>query len=255
MRIASLGSGSRGNATLIQHERTTLLIDCGFSVREMEKRLAVLGLEASDIDAILVTHEHGDHIRGIGAFVRKYATPLYMTHGTYRVSDVFDIHPCRELSAGENVVIQDIAVQPFAVPHDAAEPCQFVFTDGEVRVGLLTDTGMITPHIIDTLSGCHALLLECNHDVDMLQAGEYPPSLKQRVGSNYGHLNNTQAASLLAQMNTQHLTYVAAMHISEKNNRPALAQQALSKALAWQVQDIQVADQDTGLDWFQFDQD
>ena len=251
MRIASLGSGSRGNATLIQHEQTTLLVDCGFSLREIEKRLAVMGLEAGDIDAILVTHEHSDHIRGIGSFIRKYATPLYMTHGTYRVSDVFELHPCQEISASETVTIKDVEVLPFAVPHDAAEPCQFVFTDGDVRVGLLTDTGMITPHIVENLSGCNALLLECNHDLGMLQQGDYPPSLKQRVGSNYGHLNNAQAASLVEQIDTQQLCYVAAMHISEKNNRPALAQRALSKALGWRVKDIEVADQDAGLDWFQ----
>lgn len=249
MRIASLGSGSRGNATLVQHEQTTLLVDCGFSLRETENRLAELGLEAKDISAILVTHEHGDHIRGVGAFFRKYDTPLYMTHGTYRASDVFEQHPCEEIVAGEMISIQDISILPFAVPHDAAEPCQFVFTDGDVRVGLLTDTGMITPHIIDMLSGCHAMMLECNHDADMLQEGDYPLVLKKRVGSDYGHLNNLQAASLLEKMDTSQLIYVAAMHLSDKNNKPALARKALSKALGWRTHDILVADQDSGLDW------
>ena len=251
MRIASLGSGSRGNATLVQHEQTTLLVDCGFSLRETEKRLGELGLEASDIDAILVTHEHSDHIRGVATFIRKYATPLYMTHGTYRVSDVFDQQPCQEILAGESVTVKDISILPFAVPHDAAEPCQFVFTDGDVRIGLLTDTGMITTHIIETLSGCNALLLECNHDIEMLQQGEYPPSLKLRVGGDYGHLNNGQAAALLEKMDTSRLCYIAAMHLSEKNNRAALARRSLSKALGWRVHDIEVAEQDTGLDWFE----
>jgi len=249
LRIASLGSGSRGNATLVQHEQTTLLVDCGFSLRETEKRLGELGLAADDIDAILITHEHGDHIRGIGSFFRKYATPLFMTHGTYRASDIFGQHACQEILAGESISIKDISILPFAVPHDAAEPCQFVFSDGDVRVGLLTDTGMITPHIIEMLSGCHAMLLECNHDVDMLQQGEYPPSLKQRVGSDYGHLNNSQAAGLLVQMDTSQLNYVAAMHLSDKNNKPALARRALSQALGWRLNDILVADQENGLDW------
>jgi phosphoribosyl 1,2-cyclic phosphodiesterase len=249
LRIASLGSGSRGNATLVQHEQTTLLVDCGFSLREMEKRLAELGMDAADIDAVFITHEHGDHIRGAASFCRKYATPLYMTHGTYRASDVFGQYPCQELLAGESMAIKDISILPFAVPHDAAEPCQFVFSDGDVRIGLLTDTGMITPHIVDMLSGCHALLLECNHDVEMLQQGDYPPSLKQRVGSDYGHLNNGQAAALLTQMDTSQLCYVAAMHLSDKNNKPNLARQALSKALGWRLNDILVADQDKGLDW------
>jgi phosphoribosyl 1,2-cyclic phosphodiesterase len=249
LRIASLGSGSRGNATLVQHEQTTLLVDCGFSLRETERRLGEFGLQASDIDAILITHEHGDHIRGVKSFIRKHATPLYMTHGTYRVSEVFDSHPCKELIAGERLTIKDIEVAPFAVPHDATEPCQFVFGDGDVRIGLLTDTGMITPHIIDSLSGCHALLLECNHDVDLLENGDYPLSLKQRVASDYGHLNNAQAADLLARMDTGSLCYVAAMHLSEKNNRPALAKRALSRALGWRLNDILVADQDSGLEW------
>ena len=192
-----------------------------------------MGLEARDIDAILITHEHGDHIRGVGSFIRKYATPLYMTHGTYRVSDVFEQHSCHEIRASETISIRDISILPFAVPHDAAEPCQFVFTDGDVRIGLLTDTGMVTPHIIDKLSGCSALLLECNHDIELLRQGEYPPSLKQRVGGDYGHLNNEQAAALLAQMDTSHLCYVAAMHLSEKNNKPMLARRALSRSLGW----------------------
>jgi phosphoribosyl 1,2-cyclic phosphodiesterase len=251
LRIASLGSGSRGNATLVQHEQTTLLVDCGFSLRETEKRLNELGLEASDIDAILITHEHSDHIRGVGTFIRKFPIPVYMSHGTYRVSDIFDQHPCQEILAGENVTIRDISVLPFAVPHDAAEPCQFVFSDGDVRIGLLTDTGMITSHIVDTLSACHGLLLECNHDVELLQQGEYPLSLKQRVAGDYGHLNNAQAASLLEQMDTSKLYYIAAMHLSEKHNRPAMARRALSKALGWRINDIQVAHQDSGLDWFQ----
>ena len=251
MRIASIGSGSRGNATLVQHEQTTLLIDCGFSLRETEKRLGELGLEAQDIDAILITHEHSDHIRGVGSFIRKYSTPVYMTHGTYRVSDIFDLHPCQEIVAGAAISIKDISILPFAVPHDAVEPCQFVFTDGNVRIGLLTDTGMITPHIIDMLSACTALLLECNHDIELLQQGGYPPSLKQRVGGDYGHLNNGQAAQLLTKMDTSQLCYIAAMHLSEKNNKPALARRALSKALGWRMHDIQVAEQDTGLDWFQ----
>lgn len=251
MRVASLGSGSRGNATLVQHEHTTLLVDCGFSLRETEKRLDDLGVRAGQIDAILITHEHGDHIRGTGAFARKYATPIYMSHGTRRVCDIRDSQICHELVAGEAFAIKDIEILPYAVPHDAAEPCQFVFGDGEVRVGLLTDTGMITPHIIEILSGCHALLLECNHDSNMLAQGDYPASLKQRVGGDYGHLSNLQAAALLEQIDTGQLCYLAAMHLSEKNNKPALARKSLSRVLGWRLNDIMVADQDSGLDWFQ----
>lgn len=249
MRIASLGSGSRGNATLISHGETTLLVDCGFSLRETEQRLNRLGISAQDVTGVFVSHEHTDHIRGVGAFARKHRTPVWMTHGTLRVSNVGNIPVVNEMVTETILAIGDLQITPFAVPHDAAEPCQFHFSDGDRCVGLLTDTGMITPHIIEMLSGVDALLLECNHDVDMLNDGEYPPALKMRVGSDYGHLNNDQAAGLLEQINTDKLGFIAAMHISEKNNTSFLARQALSSALGWQHYDIQVADQDTGLDW------
>ena len=249
MRIASLGSGSRGNATLVKHKKTTLLIDCGFSLRETEGRLERLGIDASEVDAILVTHEHTDHIRGVGAFARKHKTPVWMTHGTCRASNTGVLPDLNEIVVEEELAIRDLLVKPFAVPHDAAEPCQFHFSCGSKNVGLLTDTGMVTPHIIDMLSGLNALLLECNHDLAMLQDGEYPPALKMRVGSDYGHLNNDQAADLLEKIDTANLNFVAAMHISDKNNTTYLARQALSDALGWQEQDIQVAHQDKGLDW------
>jgi len=249
LRIASLGSGSRGNATLITCKKTTLLIDCGFSLRESERRLGRLGISASDIDGIFVTHEHSDHIRGVGAFARKHKMPVWMTHGTYRAGNSGDLPVLHEIFTEQALTIKDLIVTPFAVPHDAAEPCQFHVSDGDKALGLLTDTGMITPHIRDMLSGIDALLLECNHDVTMLQEGEYPPALKVRVGSDYGHLNNDQAAGLLEQINTDKLKYIAAMHISDKNNTTYLARQALSDALGWQDQDIRVADQEAGLDW------
>ncbi len=249
MQIASLGSGSRGNATLIQHKSTTLLIDCGFSLRETERRLQRLGMSASDVDAIFVTHEHTDHIKGVGAFARKHKIPVWMTHGTLRAAEPGFIPVINEMVTEEKLDICDIQVTPFSVPHDAAEPCQFCFSDGDKCIGVLTDTGMITPHIIEMLSGLDALLLECNHDLNMLEEGEYPQSLKVRVASDYGHLNNDQAASLLEQIDANNLNYIAAMHISGKNNTPYLAQQALSSALCWQEHDIQVADQDQGLEW------
>jgi phosphoribosyl 1,2-cyclic phosphodiesterase len=249
VQFASLGSGSRGNATLIRYKSTTLLIDCGFSLRETEMRLVRAGLNADMIDAVLVTHEHGDHIRGVGALARKFNTPVWMTHGTSRCNSVGVLPDSNEIIIGDKVVIGDIEVTPFSVPHDAAEPCQFLFSNGIKKLGLLTDTGMITPHIVDMLSGVDALLLECNHDREMLADGEYPPHLKKRVGSDYGHLNNNQAAELLDKMDSSNLTTVVAMHISEKNNDPILAQQALAEVLDWDYSDIHVAHQAEGLDW------
>lgn len=251
MRVASLGSGSRGNATLVRHGNTTLLVDCGFSLKETERRLSRLGVEPEEVDAIFVTHEHTDHVRGVGVFARKYHTPVWLTHGTLRVSSLGELPVTNELPVEETIAIKDLEILPFSVPHDAAEPCQYRLTEGDKQLGILTDTGMITRHIIDVLSGIDALLLECNHDLGMLNEGLYPPALKARVGSDYGHLNNEQAAGLLDAIDTSRLVSIAAMHISEKNNTRFLAQQALSSALGWQHYDIQVADQEDGLDWIE----
>lgn len=249
MQFASLGSGSRGNATLVQAEATTLMIDCGFSLRETEQRLQTFGVSARDVNAILVTHEHSDHIKGVGAFARKYQTPVWLTYGTAQTARLGILPIAEHIVVEQDFRIGDITVTPFSVPHDASEPCQYRFSDGKQMLGLLTDTGMITPHIIDMLSGIAALLLECNHDHAMLLESDYPESLKQRVAGNYGHLNNQQAAGLLTDMDTSQLSYIAGMHLSENNNTPQLVKEALSAALAWQTGQIHVAHQELGLSW------
>jgi len=249
VQFASLGSGSRGNATLVRYKSKTLLVDCGFSLREAEMRLQRIGVKAEMIDAVLVTHEHTDHIRGVGAFARKHKTPIWMTHGTRRANSIGEVPDCNEIIIGEQLKFDDITVTPFSVPHDASEPCQFLFSTSEHKLGILTDTGMITPHIVHMLNGVNALLLECNHDIEMLADGEYPPHLKKRVGSDYGHLNNLQAAELLAKIDSSKLATIVAMHISEKNNDPILARQALAEAIDWDFDDIHVAHQAEGFDW------
>lgn len=249
MRFASLGSGSKGNATLVAHHETTIMIDCGFSVREVERRMASVNKTPDQIDALLVTHEHGDHIRGVGALARKYAIPVYMTHGTQRQSDLGDIPQFIEVDCHAEFTVMDIAVTPFPVPHDAREPCQFIFHDGVNKLGLLTDTGSITPHIRDHLSDCDALILECNHETDLLWSGDYPPSLKQRVAGDLGHLSNEQAAALLTSISTTKLKHLVAAHLSEKHNSPMRVRQVLSEALDCDASWIAVIDQDTGLNW------
>ena len=225
------------------------MIDCGFSLRETEQRLTAFGVCAHDVTAILVTHEHGDHIKGVGAFARKYKTPVWLTYGTAQSSRLGALPRAQHIVIENNFRVGDITITPFSVPHDAAEPCQYRFSNGKHMLGLLTDTGMITPHIIDMLSGTRALLLECNHDETMLRESEYPESLKQRVGGDYGHLNNQQAAGLLADMDTSQLSYIAGMHLSENNNTPQLVKEALSAALSWQTGHIDVAHQELGLSW------
>ena len=249
MRFASLGSGSRGNATLVEAGSTLVMIDCGFSCREAERRLSRLGRSAAELSALLVTHEHGDHVRGIPLLARKYDLPVWITRGTHRVLRDNDM-PCLQYFDGHaNFSIGHLQVRPFTVPHDAREPCQFVFEYQALRLGVLTDTGRMTPHIIECLDACDALLLECNHDTDMLANGPYSARLKQRVGGALGHLSNAQAGSLLSRLDCSRLQHLVAAHLSDKNNRPRLAQAALAQVLDCEADWIGVAEQETGLDW------
>ena len=253
LRFSSLGSGSRGNATLVEAGQTCVMVDCGFSVIETRRRLARLGKEPADLDGILVTHEHSDHISGVAALARRFDIPVWMTAGTSVVHADTDI-PCLDWFNGhQELSIGDLHITPFPVPHDAREPCQFVFSDGAVRLGVLTDTGSITGHIRQVLDGCDALLLECNHDTDMLADGPYPAMLKRRVGGHLGHLSNAQAAELLSSIDTSALKHLAIAHLSDKNNRPDLARAALAQALNCAPDWIAVADQAAGLEWRQID--
>ncbi|ADE12516.1 MBL fold metallo-hydrolase [Sideroxydans lithotrophicus] len=250
MRFALLGSGSEGNALVVQVGQTRILLDCGFSLSETVSRLARLGLQAEQLQGIVVTHEHGDHISGVSRLARKFGLPVWLTHGTLRTqSAAFAGLSITEISPHSRFSIGEVQVQPYPVPHDAAEPVQYVFSDGTRRLGVLTDTGSATPHIEETLSGCHALVLECNHDAGMLAEGDYPYSLKQRVGGRFGHLNNADAAALLGRLDNSRLQHIVAAHLSHKNNEVRLAVEALSGALGWEPVRVAVATQEQGLDW------
>lgn len=249
MRFASLGSGSRGNATLIETGDTLVILDCGFSVKETQRRLARLGVALEQLTAILVTHEHGDHINGVARLARKCQIPVWMNGGTRAALNDQNMPVIHEFNSHEDFMIGDLQIQPFPVPHDAREPCQFVFSDGSLRLGVLTDVGEITSHICECLDDCHALLLECNYDPEMLRTGEYPASLKQRVSGRFGHLSNEQAAGLLQRINLKQLQHLVIAHISEKNNTPALARQAIQPMIMDMLGDVVVINQDEGLDW------
>ena len=251
MRFALFGSGSKGNATLVEYGRTRLLVDCGFSVRELERRMARLDVKGASLSAILLTHEHQDHVGGIGALARKYNLPLWLTAGTARQAEkrLGELPQRHLLNCHAEFSIGDLSVMPFPVPHDAREPCQFVFSDGAKKLGLLTDTGLATTHILRQLSGCDALILECNHDREMLRNGPYPPQLQQRIASALGHLSNEQAAAILQQLDTSKLQHLVAAHLSETNNSPELAATALSAALGCEPDWVALADQDNGLSW------
>lgn len=248
MRFASLGSGSRGNATLVEWAQGSLLIDCGFSVKETELRLARLGKTAQDLTAILVTHEHSDHIKGVAALARRYDLPVYMTPGTYHSRDLGRLPEVNLIHAYAPFELNSLQVNPVAVPHDAREPTQFVFEYAGLRLGILTDLGSITPHVEEAYQACDAILLEANHDPFMLASGSYPPSLKQRVGGQWGHLSNQQAAGFLQRIDTQRLQHLVVAHISQKNNSVAVARSVL-EPVTRAVKQVTYACQDQGFDW------
>jgi len=249
LQFAVLGSGSRGNATLVKSGKTCLMVDCGFSAKETQLRLARLDCEPESISAILVTHEHTDHSKGVGAFARKYGIPVWATRGTATNARFGQLDVLMRLNAEQGFELGDLQVQAYPVPHDAREPCQYCFSDGNKRLALLTDAGSTTAHMEQLISGCDALMLECNHDHEMLLEGPYPQKLKQRVSGQFGHLSNLQAAGFLKQIDTSALRRLVAMHLSEQNNTQALARYALSDALDCDPDWIQLADQDDGLEW------
>jgi phosphoribosyl 1,2-cyclic phosphodiesterase len=249
LRFAYLGSGSKGNAALVEAGSTTVMLDCGFAVAETESRLARLGRDPADIAAILVTHEHSDHIGGVARFARRHRVPVWMTAGTWAAARDRDIPNLRLFSCHEPFAIGDLELAPMPVPHDAREPCQFVFSDGARRLGILTDTGHVTPHVAGLLAECDALVIECNHDLDMLLSGPYPQSLKRRVAGQLGHLNNDQARDLAAGLRHDRLQHVVAVHVSEVNNTAVLARGALADGLGCAPEDIELACQGGGLGW------
>ncbi len=249
MRFASLGSGSEGNALVVERGRTRLMVDCGFGLADACRRLARLAVVPDELSAILVTHEHGDHLGGVARLALKYGLPVWLSHGTLSQWQVERLPQVEIFDSHSLFAIEELQVQPYPVPHDAREPAQFVFSDGVRRLGLLTDAGSVTAHMVDMLSGLDALVLECNHDAGMLAGGPYPPFLKQRVGGAYGHLENGQAEDLLKRVDQSRLQHVAAAHLSATNNTPELACAALARALGCAQDWVATARQDSGLSW------
>ncbi len=250
MRLATLGSGSRGNATLIEAGGTRVLIDCGFGVRETERRLATLGVEASSLAAILLTHEHTDHARGVGALARRHRLPVWSTAGTWRGTAADEAARLQIFSSHEGGFrIGDLRVQPYPIPHDAREPCQFLLEGDGFRLGLLTDAGTVTPHAADLLRDCDALVLEFNHDPDLLRGGPYPPPLKARIASRFGHLSNHQAVALLDRLPVRRLRRLVAAHLSEQNNSPERVRACLAHLEGSLDGRLSIATQDRPSGW------
>ena len=250
LRFASLGSGSSGNGLVVERGRTRLLLDCGFTIAETTARLGRLGLAPRDIAAILVTHEHTDHLGGVARFAKRHAIPVHLTRGTALSLPLdFPASLVRFIDPHAAFAVEEILVDPFPVPHDAREPVQFAFGDGDRRLGVATDLGMSTPHVEEKLTRCDALVLECNHDAAMLAGGAYPRALKERIAGRFGHLDNDAAAAIVAAIDTTRLRHVLAAHLSKENNRPELARAALAGALGCEESWVGVATQAEGFDW------
>ena len=254
MKFACLGSGSEGNSLLIKAAsgttETIVMLDCGFSMREAERRLHTRNVEATALSAIVVTHEHQDHVGGVFRLARRYGIPVWMSAGTYQGvrkdhSDI-QIHFCRD---GEPFSIGDLEFTPFTVPHDAREPLQYCASDGDGKFGVLTDAGQATPHLLNALNGSDALVLECNHDPQMLAGSVYPASLKRRINSVYGHLSNQAASEILRELDKSRLKKVVGAHLSQTNNTPELARAALEMGLAEHQAEIMIACQQHGVAW------
>ncbi|HUO45086.1 MAG TPA: MBL fold metallo-hydrolase [Burkholderiales bacterium] len=252
MRFASVGSGSDGNGLLVEAGATRILVDCGFSIADAVARLARFAVMAEELDAVVVTHEHDDHLGGAARLARRFGLPVWLTSGTLRsAAGEFGDAEVRLFDCQSPFAIDDIEITPYTVPHDAREPAQFVFGDGAARIGLLTDAGSVTAHMREVLNGLDALVLECNHDLDMLWNGTYPQQLKQRIAGKFGHLDNAAAAQLVASVDCSRLQHLIAAHLSRHNNTPELAVDALAGALGCSRDWIGVADQHDGFAWRQ----
>jgi len=254
VRFASLGSGSEGNGLVVEAGTTRVLVDCGFGLRDTVARLARLGLAPADLTAIVVTHEHSDHIGGVPAFAARFAIPVWATFGTLAcVAERFEgMTHVYGFDSHEHFAVGALEIVPIPVPHDAREPVQYVIGDGARRIGILTDLGVSTLHVEDCLTGCDALVLECNHDPDMLENGSYSRPLKTRIASRLGHLDNGTAAALLAKLDNSKLVHIFAAHLSRENNTRQLARAALAGALGCAQEWIGIAEQDDGFGWRDF---
>jgi phosphoribosyl 1,2-cyclic phosphodiesterase len=251
MRFASLGSGSKGNSTIVESDTACVMVDCGFGLRNACTRLERIGKSPEDLTAIIVTHEHSDHWKGIGALSAKYNIPVYLSAGSLKAKEIQSgeaLFNC--IDSHKDFYVGDICIKPVPVPHDAREPIQYILSNGKVQLGILTDLGHFTPHVVSSYSKCDALLLECNYDDDMLLDGPYPRFLKDRVSGMFGHLSNRQAADLLLALDLSRLKTLVIGHISAKNNDVSLIKAAIEPLCGEDIV-LSFADQESGSPWME----
>mgnify|MGYP002795023791 CR=1 FL=1 len=245
MYFSVLGSGSKGNSVYIESGTTAILIDAGFSGKEMAARLQTIGRRIEDLDALFVTHEHHDHIHGVGVLSRRYDIPVYSNYGTLKKGEKLLGRLFRhcEFGTGETFQMQDFEIRTFSVSHDAAEPVGFIISNGNMTLAYCTDTGTVSRLLQQRLIGCHALILEFNYDLKMLKNGPYPLALQQRVTSRHGHLANEAGANFLQSLLHHQLQYVVLAHLSAVNNHPDLALNAARNVIGELPIQLRVASQ------------
>ncbi|OEU68146.1 MAG: MBL fold metallo-hydrolase [Desulfobacterales bacterium PC51MH44] len=241
-----LASGSRGNAIFVSSGSTSILVDAGLSGIEIERRLESRGLCPENLDAILVSHEHADHIQGVGVLSRRYNLPVYVNlkTGKAAASQLGNVHDLKNFECGSTFMIKDLAIHPFSISHDAEDPAGFTINQDGTKIGIATDLGIATSMVKEHLKGCALLILEANHDADMLINGPYPWFLKQRIKSRTGHLSNEASKNLLKQVQHDQLKYVMLAHLSEINNTPQKALSEVGQAITGCNAQIDIAFQD-----------
>ncbi len=255
LQFVPLASGSQGNALVVQGGSggtgaSRVLLDCGLGLRDCCERLKQAGLAPQDLSAIVVTHEHGDHVSGAFKLARKFSIPVFLTHGTYKACEK-DAFSCdiTIVCSHTPFALGDLQITPHPVPHDAREPVQYSFTDGVRKLAVLTDLGKGTALVSQMLAGSDVIVMECNHDAAMLEASDYPFSLKRRIAGPFGHLSNEAAAEILAGSDLTRLKRLFAAHLSQSNNTPMLAQAAIAAAIGGDVAAVGVLDQETAGGW------
>lgn len=253
LRFRSLASSSAGNALLVEAscglQRTRLLVDCGLGWRALHQRLTQAGVAPEELDAIFITHEHSDHTGCVAQLSARYGIPVWTSAGTQRaITSAQPLPHVRTAVDGTPIAVGSLQILPFTVPHDAYEPLQLRCTDGDRVLGLATDLGHSTPHLMTQLARCHALVLESNHDVDLLAHSRYPAFLKRRISGALGHLSNEQSGQILRELNHPELGMVVAAHLSERNNDPEQVRQLFATALGRSDNEVQVTSRN-GLDW------